>query len=241
MIRRVVVAAAVVGFSLLALVVPALAQPEAGTVFVNIAGLAVINDGPTQTVRGRGAVAVDDARTVAGGTVGAGVHLTPRVSFRTEWSTTAEHRRETTVTDTLPQTTSFTFGSAPTSFPPTLIVEARTTTTTRSRATAVFSLLGYHFTGRRVSLDLTGGLGLVRRSLRSSYETRFTAPTLGAGFLPVPSTTEIKSASYHAVAVVGADAAVAVTGRLAVVPQVRAYVLGGALSLRPGVGLRWTF
>ena len=239
MIRRVVVAAAVVGFSLLALVVPALAQPEAGTVFVNIAGLAVINDGPTLTGLGGRAVAVDDARTVAGGTVGAGVHLTPRVSFRTEWSTTAEHRRETTVTDTLPQTTSFTFGSAPTSFPPTLIVEARTTT--RSRATAVFSLLGYHFTGRRVSLDLTGGLGLVRRSLRSSYETRFTAPTLGAGFLPVPSTTEIKSASYHAVAVVGADAAVAVTGRLAVVPQVRAYVLGGALSLRPGVGLRWTF
>ena len=239
MIRRVVVAAAVVGFSLLALVVPALAQPEAGTVFVNIAGLAVINDGPTLTGLGGRAGADDDGRTVAGGTIGVGVHLTPRVSFRTEWSTTAELRTETSSRSGVPLTSSLSFGPSLPPFPTTTVVDTRSTS--RSRATAVFSLLGYHFTGRRVSLDLTGGLGLVRRSLRSSYETRFTAPTLGAGFLPVPSTTEIKSASYHAVAVVGADAAVAVTGRLAVVPQVRAYVLGGALSLRPGVGLRWTF
>lgn len=238
MIGRVVVVAAVVGFSLLVRAAPAVAQPEAGTVFVSLAGLAVIEDGPTFTNFDR-ALAGNDAGTVAGGTLGVGVHLTPRVSFRAEWSTTAELRDETTAINTLPLTTSFAFGSALSSFPPTLIVEARTAT--RRRSTAVFSLLGYHFAGRRVSLDLMGGLGLVHRSLRSSYETRTTAPTRGAAFLPVPSTSETKSAAYHAVAVVGADAAVSVTSRLAVVPQVRAYVLGGALSLRPGVGLRWTF
>lgn len=238
MIRRVVVVAAVVGFSLLVRAAPAVAQPEAGTVFVSLAGLAVIDDGPTLTNFDR-ALAGNDAGPVAGGTLGVGVHLTPRVSFRAEWSTTAELRDETTATNILPLT-SFTFGSALTSFPPTLIVQAHSTTRRRS-STAVFSLLGYHFAGRRVSLDLTGGLGLVHRSLRSSYETRTTAPTLGAAFLLVPSTSETKSAAYHAVAVVGADATVSVTSRLAVVPQVRAYVLGGALSLRPGVGLRWTF
>lgn len=237
MIGRVVVVAAVVGCSLLIRAAPAVAQPEAGTVFVSLAGLAVIDDGPTFTNFDR-AIAGNDAGTVAGGTLGVGVHLTPRVSFRAEWSTTAELRDETTATNIL-SLTSFTFGSSLTPFPATAIVEARTTT--RRRSTAVFSLLGYHFTGRRMSLELTGGLGLVHRSLRSSYETRTAAATLGAAFLPGPSTSETKSAAYHAVAVVGADAAVSVTSRLAVVPQVRAYVLGGALSLRPGVGLRWTF
>ena len=240
MIRRVVVVAAVVGVSLLARVMPAVAQPEAGTLFVTGAGLAAIEDGPTYTspTTFDGALAGNDGGTVAGGTVGVGVHLSSRISFRAEWSTTAELRGETTARGILPQTTSFTFGNAPTALLSTAIVESRSTT--RRRSTAVFSLLGYHFTGRRVSLDLMGGLGLVRRSLRWSYETRFTAPTLGT-FLPQPSTSESKSAAYHAVAVVGADAAVPVTSRLAVVPQVRAYVLGGALSLRPGLGLRWTF
>jgi len=239
-IRRVVVVGAVVGVSLLARVMPAVAQPEAGIIFVTGAGLAAIEDGPTYTspTTFDSVFAGNDGGTVAGGTVGVGVHLSSRISFRAEWSTTAELRGETTSSGFLPQTTSFTFGNAPTAFLSTAIVESRSTT--RRRSTAVFSLLGYHFAGRRVSLDLTGGLGLVRRSLRWSYETRFTAPTLGT-FLPQPSTSESKSAAYHAVAVVGADAAVSVTSRLAVVPQVRAYVLGGALSLRPGVGLRWTF
>ena len=240
MIRRVVVVAAVVGFSLLARVTPAGAQPEAGTIFVTGAGLAVIEDGPTLTTPDTldRALAGNDGGTVAGGSLGVGVHLTSHVSFRAEWSTTAD-LRETTASGFLPQTTPFTFGGTLTVFPPPAIIESRSTT--RRRSTAVFSLLGYHFAGRRVSLDVMGGLGLVRRSLRWSYETRFIAPTLGTAFLPLPSTSETKSAAYHAVAVVGADAAVSVTSRLAVVPQVRAHVLGGTLSLRPGLGLRWTF
>ena len=239
MIRRVVVVA-VVAFSLLARVTPAVAQPEAGTIFVTGAALAAIEDGPTYDTAAifDSALAGNDGGTVAGGTVGVGVHLSPRVSVRAEWSTTAELRDETTGSEILPQATPFTFGSALTVFPAHAIIESRTTT--RRRSTAVFSLLGYHFAGRRVSLDVMGGLGLVRRSQRWSYETRFTAPTLGT-FVPQPGTSESKSAAYHAVAVVGADAAVSVASRLAVVPQVRAYVLGGALSLRPGLGLRWTF
>lgn len=240
MIRRVVVVTAVVGLSLLALVMPAMAQPEAGTIFVTGAGLAAIEDGPTYTTPTTfdSAFAGNDGGTVAGGTVGVGVHVSPRLSFRAEWSTTAELRGETTASEILPQTTSFTFGNAPTAVLSTAIIESRSTT--RRRSTAVFSLLGYHFAGRRVSLDVMGGLGLVRRSLRWSYETRFSAPTSGM-FVPQPSTRESRSAGYHSVAVVGADAPVSVTSRLAVVPQVRAYVLGGTLSLRPGLGLRWTF
>ena len=103
MIRRVVVVAAVVGFSLLVRAAPAVAQPEAGTVFVSLAGLAVIDDGPALTNFDR-ALAGNDAGPVAGGTLGVGVHLTPRVSFRAEWSTTAELRDETTATNILPLT-----------------------------------------------------------------------------------------------------------------------------------------
>jgi hypothetical protein len=43
------------------------------------------------------------------------------------------------------------------------------------------------------------------------------------------------------VAVVGADVAVSLTSHAALVPQVRAYALNGALQVRPGLGLRWTF
>lgn len=240
MIRRVVVVAAVVSVGLLARVTPAVAQPEAGTIFVTGAGLAAIEDGPTYTTPTTfdSAFAGTKGGTVAGGAVGVGVHVSPRVSVRAEWSTTAELRGETTDSGILPQTTPFMFGGGLTVFSAQATIESRTTT--RRRSTGVFSLLAYHFAGRRVSLDVMGGLGLVRRSLRWSYETRFTAPALGA-FLPQPSTSEARSAAYHAVAVVGADAAVSVTSRLAVVPQVRAYVLGGALSLRPGLGVRWTF
>lgn len=61
-------------------------------------------------------------------------------------------------------------------------------------------------------------------------------------FVPVgPYTSELASTSYHAVAVVGADAALAVTSHLALVPHVRAYALNGGLNLRLGAGLRWRF
>ena len=69
---------------------------------------------------------------------------------------------------------------------------------------------------------------------------RFSVP---AGFFaPIdPYVSKFASTSYHAVAVVGADAALALTSRLALVPQVRTYALNGGLSLRVGTGLRWTF
>ena len=85
-----------------------------------------------------------------------------------------------------------------------------------------------------------GGLGLVRSSVNSSYEVRVSVPT--GFFAPIdPYTSNFANTSYHAVAVVGADAALSLTSRLALVPQVRTYALNGGLSLRVGAGLRWTF
>ena len=114
---------------------------------------------------------------------------------------------------------------------------------TTRESTPVFALLAYHLPAGRLTVEVVGGLGIVHQSVTSSYESTISGPGLGPGgtFLPPPTRTEVKSSGYDAAAVVGADFAVAATNHLAVVPQVRAYVLNGGLSLRPGIGLRWTF
>ena len=209
----------------------AAAQPEAGTVFVTGTALAAIERYPT--TEGTGTTDTDAGGTVAGGALGLGVFLTPRVSARAEW----------TLTDTHTTTLEFDIGSLAASSsggflgtPAPGFVVLERTATQRRRSSAGFALLGYHLPAGRASIEVLGGLGIVHRRITVVYDLRIPS---GIG-LTVPP-TEFTTAGYDAVAVVGADVAVSIINHVALVPQVRAYAVGGALSVRPGLGLRWTF
>ena len=101
---------------------------------------------------------------------------------------------------------------------------------------AGFALLGYHLGAGRAQIEL---LGRPRPGERTGDDDHRDSV---AGLSGVPSYRgEYTTSAHHAVAVVGADAAVSLTTRAALVPQVRVYALNGALQVRPGLGLRWTF
>lgn len=206
------------------------AQSSSGTVFISGGAFAAIERSPTSS--GYGVPESDASGTVAGGGLGVGIHLTEKVSARMEWS----------LTDSLRQRQDF-YGyplltpeliaalSSPGSLGALVVPGAPETKRTTA---AGFALLGYHVAAGRASIELVGGLGLLNTDVETSYDVRIAAERL-----TVPAA--YSTSTYHAVAVVGADVAVRLTDHAAVVPQVRAYALGGGLSIRPGLSLRWTF
>jgi hypothetical protein len=213
----------------------ALAQPSTGTVFISGGAFAAIEQSPTSS--GFGTPDNDSSGTVAGGMLGVGIHLTERISARLEWSLTDTLRQRqegfaypylaSDITSWLPMTSIGRPGD------PALSIVPITPETKRTTA-AAFAMLGYHVPAGRASIELVGGLGLLNNDVETSYDVRIAAERL-----TVPAA--YTSSTYHAVAVVGADVAVRLTDHAAVVPQVRAYALGGGLSVRPGLSLRWTF
>jgi hypothetical protein len=223
----------------LALVVSApglvLAQPSTGTVFISGGAFAAIEQSPTSS--GFGAPESNSSGTVAGGMLGVGMHLTEKISARVEWSLTDALRQRqdgfaypylaSDIASWVPATSIGRLGEPSLSLVP-IVPETKRTTA------AAFALLGYHVPAGRASIELVGGLGLLNTDVETSYDVRIAAERL-----TVPAA--YTSSTYHAVAVVGADVAVRLTDHAAVVPQVRAYALGGGLSVRPGLSLRWTF
>jgi hypothetical protein len=213
----------------------ALAQPATGTVFISGGAFAAIEQSPTSS--GFGTPESDSSGTVAGGMLGVGIHLTEKISARVEWSLTDTLRQRqegyaypylaSDITSWVPTTSIGRLGE------PSLNIVPITPETKRTTA-AAFAMLGYHVPAGRASVELVGGLGLLNTDVETSYDVRIAAERLT---VPAAYTTS----TYHAVAVVGADVAVRLTDHAAVVPQVRAYALGGGLSVRPGLSLRWTF
>lgn len=225
----------------LGLPVFALAQPSSGTVFISAGGFAAIEKSPTATVL---APQPDTSGTVAGGGLGIGVHLTERVTARVEWS----------LTDTLTQSGDTI--NYPYYYPPELLAASSGASSvwvaspqltaltvpyvpeTRRSTAAGFALLGYHLPAGRASIELLGGVGLLNEDVEGRYDVRIANAPAG---LSLPALPSYRSSSYHAVAVVGADVAVSLASRAAIVPQVRVYAHQGGLSVRPGLALRWTF
>lgn len=206
------------------------AQHDRGTVYISAGAFAAIEQAPSSS--GVPGADSDASGTVPGGMLGVGVHLTPRVSARVEWSMTDE--------------LSFTQGYA---VYPALVSELAVLgvpitdlsifdprVEQKRRTTSGYALLGYHVTSRRAALEVLGGVGLVNEDTTSEYDVRY----LARAIFPAPM-PELKTSTYQAVAVVGADVAVSLTRRAAVVPSVRTYVMNGGLSVRPGLALRWTF
>jgi hypothetical protein len=222
--------AALLAFAVVALAPTlAAAQHDRGTVYISGGAFAAIEQAPSST--GFPGVDSDASGTVPGGMLGLGVHLTPRISARVEWSMTGElDVAQAYAYPALLQ------AAGVSSLPISDLSIYAPGIEARRRTTSGYALLGYHVTGRRLGLEVLGGVGLVNEDTTSEYDVRI----LARAIFPAPM-LELKSSSYHAVAVVGADVAVALTRRAAVVPSLRAYALNGGLSLRPGVSLRWTF
>lgn len=232
--RRFPLVAAALFCSALGLPSSAAAQARTGPVFITAAGLAAIDRAPTSdSASGTLFAAPDSGGTTAGGAFGVGVHLTPRVSARLE----AQLSGAVKSSRVLPG------GADPSLFPipGVTVLRLEQTIATSREATPVFALLGVHLDNARLSLQLVGGLGLVHQTQRTSLRTRLLNGTLPPGVNLDSLGSEVRVSDHHAVAVVGADAAVAFGRHAAIVPHLRAYVLSGSLSLRPGVGLRWTF
>ena len=183
---------------------------------------------------GFGAPESDSGGTVAGGMLGVGVHLTEKISARVEGSLTGELRQRQDAFG-YPYLTPEVLAAFSNAGSFNALVVPGMPETRRTTA-AGFMLLGYHVPARRASIELVGGLGLLNTDVETSYDVRIAR---GSTF-PAPA-SGYKTSNYHAVAIVGADVAVTLTEHAAVVPQVRAYALNGALSLRPGLSLRWTF
>lgn len=212
--------------------VSAVAQPspDTGTVFIGASAFAAIEKLPTSNGLG---LEDDGSGTVAGGSLHLGLHLTPRVSARVEWGLT-DTLRSTQILGVNPLAVSeFPFLGASIG-PERPIVRGGLE---RKRQTAVGTLLlGYHVPAGRASIEVLGGLGIVNQDLQEGYDVRILQSTL----LPFPQ-PQYRTSTYHAVAVAGADVAVSLTEHAALVPTFRAFALSGGLSLRPGLGLRWTF
>lgn len=234
---------ALLAFSTLA--VPASAQPESGTVFIGAGALASLE----RSTRSSG-LGGDDNRdgTAAGGGLQLGVYLTPRVSARFEWSMTdwLEYRNDGVIP--LYAAAQLGSGMIPPGFEgridPALAESliAPYGFRGRARSKAGFALLGYHLGSRRASVEVMGGMGWVSKTTRTSYDFRIAQPLLN--FLPeaLPFRGgESGFTDYQTVGVTGLDATVGLTDHAAVVPQLRVFASGGTLSVRPGVGIRWTF
>jgi hypothetical protein len=105
---------------------------------------------------------------------------------------------------------------------------------------------GFSFVRAVYKSDYAGYLGPVPASIFPESGTR---ASMIASFSPTivlpPRITTVKA--QHRRATLGFDAAIAVTDRLAVAPEVRALVFStpgigpGVFLIRPGVGVRWMF
>lgn len=219
----------------LALSAPVWAQPsrDTGTVFIGASGFAAIEKLPTSSGFG---IDDDASGTVAGGALQFGLHLTPRISARVEWGLTDTLRSSQGLGVNPLTATSELFLIGPV-IPLGAELSIVRGAVERKRQTAMGALLvGYHVPVRRAAIEVLGGVGFVNQDLQEGFDVRI----LSSQSLPFPQ-PQYRTSTYQAVAVAGADVSVSLTDHAALVPSMRAFAMNGGLSLRPGLGLRWTF
>lgn len=145
---------------------------------------------------------------------GVGTFLTPHISVRVEM--------------TLP--TTLTVGSATSGTP--VVTSLQVIQTTRTGAV----LFGYHTSSARpVSVEYLGGVLFVSQRQDSTSQVQSATGT------PLAPPMVSDSFSYKSAAIAGADVSVAIGRHLAVVPELRAWSLGGTFSTRASLGLRVNF
>ncbi len=200
--------------------VPAAAQSNDSGPFVTVgifAGIDRFSHSVTTQPSGSGETP-NLSGTTGGGLFGMGTFLAPR------WSASVEFAFSTSTEGTATQS-----GQS-----------VRQTLQTRSRTDLGSVLLGYHHTpSGKIQVGMFAGLSFVRQSTHSEIDTVFSPP------LPIPpltpTHTETDAIIYRSAATVGFDVAIQATATLAIVPTVRAHVISGMWSIRPGVMVRWRF
>jgi hypothetical protein len=174
----------------------------------------------------------DLSGTTVGGRLGVGTFLSPQWSAQAEFAYPRLLKTTTTIQPPVLQPL-----VVPGILGPTVIVIPITQQVERDyRAPSVTVLLGYH-TARRhhVAVGYLGGLMLLE-------ERQHTTQTFVRSGVPTPiSSSETTTFTYRAAAAMGFDIDIALGSHLALVPQVRADVFLGSLSVRPAVGVRWNF
>lgn len=178
----------------------------------------------------------DPGGTAGGGGFTLGTFVSRRVSVRIELDfqgslTTTRDSRDVTGISSVPSL-------------PGIIPAIITTTTAqheqrdeRIRDAAI--LVGYHTTRQhRVQLGYLGGVIFLHQQAHSIVDlTSTTVPPL----IPIRSQqSEATMSAFGSDVEVGLDADVEVARHLSVVGQVRVAAFNGGLSVRPGVGFRWS-
>jgi hypothetical protein len=181
--------------------------------------------------------------TVAGGGVRVGGFLAPRWSL--ELGVDAGATTDATLSLS-PANPEITIGGG---ISPGVVVRPTVTVTIeerrRSRVTATSVLLGYHPPARgRLQAGFKGGISFLRSTSTVTSTIAYTlndpvfAPIVQ---LPRPITNTSSSVVLNTAAIVGAELAVALSRRAALVPEMRAFGFSGRIFLRPGAALRWSF
>jgi opacity protein-like surface antigen len=213
---------------------PASAQTDPG-LFVTGAGFAGIERVPhaeidDQSFPGLEFSDTDLSDTVFGWSVGIGTFVHPAWSVRFEFAVPGKLEEEGHTFD---------LGGG-------ISIGPRSSRSERAYNGSV--LIGHHVPlNSRLSLGLLGGVVFGRIETRSVTEFSFDllppVPQIPGVPLPdfPPIRSEARMTSYHAGAGLGLDVDWALADRIVISPQLRAHALGGGLSLRPGVGLRFNF
>jgi hypothetical protein len=179
----------------------------------------------------------DNSGTVAGGSVGIGHYLKPFLSLRAEVVVggTLHGRSESRS----PSITGGILNPAP----GTVVfesVETISSTDSELRLADVHFMLGFHRAPtRRIRLSYLAGATV--RQERTHNLTTTTTPGFPPFIASSEDRTSVTTTTYRTGLVVGIDAEVALTSRVAVVPHVRAVAPSGSVGLRTGVHLRLSF
>src|SRR5262249_27857584 len=187
--------------------------------------------------------------TLDGNAIGGGAGVGALVGGRWSISLDADWSASTTRTTRFPIGVLETFGNA-------LPIPVRQSPTTSNRLTTVSALLGYHARPTdRVSVGVFGGLSFVhvRRTVDFiPYAVPVSLTMIDPGVtLPLccyPCCFQRQERVDNVpAATAGMEAAIDLGAHIAAVPQVRAHAFSlsdggpGGFSIRPGIGIRWTF
>jgi hypothetical protein len=229
---------------LLALAVPAAAQPARGTVFATLSGVAVEETAPSA---GHGALFTGDRfdGSTHGGVLGVGVHLSPRWTVRAEWHLTGA----VFVKETLPPADAveialarqFAATAVQFGFPPgpaeDYLVRGGYDYERRDRVG--MALAGRRFGDRRVALDVLAGAAYVsKHETATSFQVYASART-GAEAPELRQAWDVTKRQLTGVG--GGDLLVRLTPRLHALAGVRGYRIQRGTSVRSTLGLRWRF
>jgi hypothetical protein len=178
---------------------------------------------------------IDLSGTTVGGKVSVGAFLSPHWSVRMEVA--ASNRLKKTATLPPPivvQPLSSSVGQPGAVIFPPIVVTRHIQNDYRAPSATV--LVGYHTTrGHRVAVGFLGGLMFLEERQHSRSQTSY------SGIVIPPLITETTTINYRAAAATGIDVDIAFGEHLSFVPQVRADVFLGGLSVRPAVAFRWNF